>query len=92
MNYFSPALPLLPSCPHPGLVGNVSIVILDVFVAFKNRDTDEKTEFKYKIALGNDLLSASWLELRKTIRDIKGVKKEVHELKEKYKLIKLVPE
>jgi hypothetical protein len=92
MNYFSPALPLFPDCPPLGPLGGPPIVILDVFVAFENRETDEKTEFKYKIALGNDLLSASWLELRKTIRDIKGVRKEIHELKEEYKLIKLVPE
>lgn len=69
-----------------------ALVVLDVFAKFRNRETDKKTEFSYKMPLGNDLIESSWLELRRTIREIDGTKKSVQKLKKEYKLLKLIPE
>lgn len=80
--------------PPPMIGPQPVIVTVDVECVFRKKDDDTtrgKVKFEYKMRLGNDIISASWKELQRTLRDIEGVKHRIHELKEDYDIVALTP-
>ena len=62
------------------------IVEFEITVAFIKKDNNKKTKFSFHLVAGNDALHASWIELRKLVKEIDSAKKQIHELKKEYSL------